>query len=80
MSTQNALVTQPTQDLIALLSISQKEVAEAIGVSHETIRGWSYGRSDPSPENRALLVAFVREHLARLERAARALAELEGKG
>lgn len=75
MSTQNALVTQPTQDLLKLLSVSLKEVAEAIGVSHETIRGWSYGRSDPTPENRARLLAFVEEHRERLARAAE---ELEG--
>lgn len=69
MSTHNVLVND-TQHLLKLLAISLREVAEAIDVSYDTIRGWSYGRSAPSPENREKLLAFVREHARRLNAAA----------
>jgi DNA-binding transcriptional regulator YiaG len=70
MSTHNVLVNDATQHLLKLLAISLREVAEAIDVSHDTIRGWSYGRSAPSPENREKLLNFVREHAQRLDAAA----------
>lgn len=73
MSTPHLLVSEPTQQLLAQLAISLKEVAEAIGVSYETVRGWSYGRSDPTAENRAKLVAFANEHRKRLNKLARDL-------
>ena len=42
--------------------ISLKHVARGVGVSQDTVKGWSMGRTDPSPENRAALVAFLRAH------------------
>ncbi|MEX2374321.1 MAG: helix-turn-helix transcriptional regulator [Dehalococcoidia bacterium] len=55
-----------TRDLLAHLAISLKDVAKAIGVSHETVRGWSSGRSEPTPKNREKLLSFVEQHNTRL--------------
>jgi len=73
MSTQSALVPDTVRDLLAHLAISLKDIAKAIDVSHETVRGWSYGRSDPAPENRAKLLAFVRQHRETLAKLAQEL-------
>ena len=56
----------PTRDLLAHLAISLKDVAEAIGVSQETVRGWSCGRSEPTPQNREKLLTYVEQHKTRL--------------
>ena len=50
-------------------------MAIAVGVGYDTMKSWSSGRTDPSPENRAALAAFMRKHAAKLERLAE---ELEG--
>jgi hypothetical protein len=50
-------------------------VACALGVSHDTAMGWSAGRTNPSPENRAALAAYARQRAAELEELARELEE-----
>lgn len=77
MSTQSVSVSEEIQELLKLVSISQKQLAAELGVPYDTVRGWSSGRADPTPENREKLVAFVREHAGRLKEAAE---ELEGEG
>lgn len=54
------------RDLLARLAISRKEVAKAVGVSHDTVRGWASGRSEPTGENREKLLTFVEHHRALL--------------
>ncbi len=73
MSTQSVSVSEEIQELLKLVSISQKQLASELGVPYDTVRGWSSGRADPTPENREKLVAFVREHAGRLKEAAEGL-------
>lgn len=44
-------------------------------MSHDTAKGWSAVRTDPSPENRQALAAFMREHANKLVAVAE---EMEG--
>jgi len=48
--------------LIAMLTLSDREVAQAVGVSPITVRSWRTGRRSPSAENRETLVASARAH------------------
>jgi transcriptional regulator with XRE-family HTH domain len=48
--------------LIAMLTLSDREVAQALGVSPITVRSWRTGRRSPSAENRESLVASARAH------------------
>lgn len=66
---------ESTEQALRLLHLPFAEIAAAIGVGYDTVKGWSSGRADPTPENRAALAAFMRGHAGRLERAAE---ELEG--
>ena len=58
------------QRLIKLVCLPQAMLAAQLGISSDTVRSWSAGRADPSPENRAVLAAFMRKHAAKLERLA----------
>ena len=64
------------RDCIRLINFSLPRLAEVLGVSHDTVKGWSAGRTDPSLENRASLAEFMRKHAKELMKAAE---ELEGK-
>ena len=64
-----------TKSVIRLLHLPMEDIAKGTRVSYDTVKGWSYGRSDPSPENRLALAAFMRAHAARVLDAAE---ELEG--
>ena len=66
---------EATKRLLAILSPPFREVAAAVGVSYDTVKGWSAGRTDPSPENRAALATYARRQAAELARLAD---ELEG--
>ena len=61
--------------LVRALCLPQAQLSEELGVPYDTVRGWSSGRADPSPENRAALASFMRTHAARLVKLAE---ELEG--
>jgi len=63
-------MSKEIRDALRLLNISLVEIAERLGVSHDTVKGWSAGRTDPSAENRVSLVAFMREHAERVAEAA----------
>lgn len=58
---------------LRLLCPSLLDVANALGVSHDTARGWSAGRTNPSPENRTALAAYARQRARELERLADSL-------
>ena len=64
-----------TQRVMKLLVVPFQEIANSLGVGYDTVKGWSSGRADPSPENRKALAAFMRKHAQRLVAAAE---ELEG--
>ena len=66
---------EETQDLIKLVCVPILELSRALGVPYDTVRGWSSGRADPSPENREALAKFMRQHAQKLLIAA---GELEG--
>ena len=66
---------EETQGLIKLVCVPIMELAGAIRVPYDTVRGWSSGRADPSPENRKALAKFMRQHAKKLLAAAE---ELEG--
>jgi transcriptional regulator with XRE-family HTH domain len=51
---------------LRLLCPSLRDVANALGVGHDTAKGWSAGRTNPSPENRAALARFARSRAAEL--------------
>ena len=63
------------RDCLRLINYSLSQLAGALGVSHDTAKGWSAGRTDPSPENRQALAKFMRAHAKKLVAAAH---ELEG--
>ena len=52
--------------LVKALCLPQAQLSEELGVPYDTVRGWSSGRAEPSPDNRAALAAFMRTHAARL--------------
>ena len=66
---------QQIRDCLRLINFSLPRLAQALGAGYDTVKGWSAGRADPSPENRAALAAFMRKHAERLLAAAE---ELEG--
>lgn len=55
-----------TEKILRLLHVPFAEIASRVGVGYDTVKGWSVGRSDPSPENRVALARFAREHAAEL--------------
>lgn len=63
------------RDCLRLINLSLPRLAKALGVSHDTVKGWSAGRTFPTPANRAALAAFMRKHAERLLAAAE---ELDG--
>ncbi len=52
---------------------AQDELADALAVPYDTARGWSSGKTDPSPENRQALAGFMRQHAKQLLEAADSL-------
>ena len=64
MSSQHQMVYMGTQirDYLKMLTPALPALAKGVGVSHDTVKGWSSGRADPSPENRQALAAFMRSH------------------
>ena len=66
---------EETQRLIKLVCVPIRGLATTLRVPYDTVRGWSSGRADPSPENRQALAKFMREHARKLVAAAE---ELEG--
>lgn len=59
-----------TQRLLKLLCLPQSQLSEALGVPYDTVRGWSSGRADPTPDNRKALASFMRRHAEKLLAAA----------
>ena len=58
---------------LKLLTPSLPAIAEGLGVSLDTVKSWSSGRTDPSPENQQALAAFMRRHGKKLIAAAEQL-------
>ena len=52
--------------LLKLLHAPLAQIADGVGVSYDTVKAWSHGRSRPTPANRMALVHFVRRHTAEL--------------
>lgn len=59
-------MSEETKNLIKLVCLPIKDLSEALGVPYDTVRSWSSGRIDPSPENRAALLKFMGEHANKL--------------
>lgn len=57
------------QELIRLVSLPLKELAEELGVSYAAVRNYAAGRPIPSTV-RVKLARFAEKHAKRLERAA----------
>ena len=66
---------ETTQRVMKLLFVPFQEIAAALGVGYDTVKGWSSGRADPTLENRQALAKFMRQHAKKLVAAAE---ELEG--
>jgi DNA-binding XRE family transcriptional regulator len=66
-------MSERTKRVVQGLCVSLKDVAHAIGVSHDTLKGWSSGRTDPSPTNRSALADYMRDHAKTVERLAERL-------
>jgi DNA-binding transcriptional regulator YiaG len=62
-------------EILQLACVTKRDIAEAIGVPHTTVRNWSAGRIEIPAKSRRDLATFLRAHAKRLERAAK---ELEG--
>ena len=52
--------------LLNLLAPSLRNVAQRLGVSHNTVRAWKLGRRTPSRENLAKLIEIAEERSAAL--------------
>ena len=57
---------EDTQNLIKLICLPIIDLSEALGVPYNTVRSWSSGRIDPSPENRQAIAKFMRRHAQKL--------------
>ena len=62
-------------ELLRLACLSLKDIADAVGVPHTTVRNWSVGRIEIPRDQRSGVAAFMREHAGLLVEAAE---ELEG--
>jgi DNA-binding transcriptional regulator YiaG len=60
----------PVPDLLAAARLGWKEIAEALGVSHDTVRSWASGRREPSSKEQRRLAKLLRQHAHRLLRQA----------
>ena len=56
----NGVMGELTKRALGILSPPLRQVARAVGVSYDTMKGWSAGRTDPSPDNRRALAAYMR--------------------
>lgn len=65
-NTEGVNVGETTEAIFRRLHLPYADIADRLGVGYDTVKGWAVGRSDPSPENRRSLAAFVREHAAEL--------------
>ena len=63
-------MSKRTKQVVQGLCVSLKDVASALGVSHDTLKGWSSGRTDPSPTNRRALAEYMRHHAKSVQRLA----------
>lgn len=61
------------KEILKLVCLPLKDLAEAIGVSYSKLRNWSVGRTQIPDAHRTALVRFIRRHAKRLEKAADAL-------
>ena len=73
MGNTECVMGERTKKTLQALCLTLKDVARAVGMSHDSLRGWSAGRTEPSPDNRAALAAFMRTHAARLVKLAEEL-------
>lgn len=62
-------------EALRLVCLTLKDIADALGVPHTTVRNWSAGRVAVPDESRPQLVAFIRQHAERLLTAADDLEE-----
>ena len=69
---------EQTERIFRLLHMPFAEIAEQLGVGYDTVKGWSVGRADPTPENRRALADFVRAHAAELVKLAEGLERASG--
>ena len=70
-----SVMGEVAQRIMKLLFVPLQEIANSLGVGYDTVKGWSSGRADPSPENGKALAKFMRQHAKKLLAAAD---ELEG--
>jgi hypothetical protein len=63
-------MSKSTRRIMSTLSPAFRQIASEVGVSYDTVKGWSAGRADPSPRNRAALARFARDQAAKLVRLA----------
>lgn len=74
-ATQSVLMGERESEILRMACLTLKDIADAIGVPHTTVRNWSAGRVALPEESRPALATFLREHADRLRSAAD---ELEG--
>ena len=67
---------ETTEGALDLLHVPFADIATALGVGYDTVKGWSSGRADPTAENRKALASFMRGHAAELLKMAD---ELDGR-
>lgn len=60
------VMTERMRRALKLVCLPMTELAESLGVGYDTVKGWSSGRADPSPENREIFVTFIRAHAHKL--------------
>ena len=65
--------------LVKLLHAPLAEIADGVGVSYDTVKAWSHGRSQPTPANRMALACFGGRHAAELLTIAERLKEGESQ-
>ena len=61
--------------ILKILHAPLAEIADGVGVSYDTVKAWSHGRSQPTPANRTALARFVRSHAGELRTIAERLDE-----
>ncbi len=62
-------------ELLRVACLTLRDIAEAVGVPHTTVRNWSSGRIEVTDDMRTKLARFMRAPAARVLEAAE---ELEG--
>lgn len=54
--------------LLGVVTVTLKDVAEWLGVSHHTVRAWRLGNRTPDPATHRRLAVALRKHARQLQR------------